>query len=124
MLGYATMEGVAFQFADCVAAQREVGVRASRFLLSAAEAVRRSGCGCLRRRSDQPLELPSGADIAGPAGAARMAAVAAGAPLSVLSRRLPMLRTIEPDEHLDALLAARKARFDALSRDDGVTRPA
>jgi hypothetical protein len=53
-----------------------------------------------------------------------MAAVAAGAPLSVLSRRLPMLRTIEPDGTLDALLAARKARFDALSRDDGVTRPA
>ncbi len=31
MLAYATMEGVAFQFADCVAAQVEVGARPERF---------------------------------------------------------------------------------------------
>jgi xylulokinase len=124
MLGYAVMEGVAFQFADCVAAQRDVGVRASRFLVVGGGSRSPLWLRLLATALGQPLEVPSGAEIAGPAGAARMAAVAAGAPLSVLSRRLPMLRTIEPDGTLDALLAARKARFDALSRDDGVTRPA
>ncbi len=64
---------------------------------------------------DEALELPAGADIAGPAGAARLACVAAGAPVSVLAQRLATLRVVHPDRTLAPLLAERKARFDALA---------
>ncbi len=114
MLGYAVMEGVAFQFADCVAAQREVGVAARRFLAVGGGTRSALWLRLVATALDQALELPAGADIAGPAGAARLASVAAGAPLAVLARRLPTLRMVEPDATLRPLLVERKARFDAL----------
>ena len=63
---------------------------------------------------DAAIDLPEGADIAGPAGAARLAAVAAGAPLASLSEPRKVLKTVAPDAALAPLLADRKARFDAL----------
>lgn len=115
MLGYAVLEGVAFQFADCVAAQREVGVVPTRFLAVGGGTRSPLWVRLLASALNEAIELPSGADIAGPAGAARLAMVAAGVGTEVLARRLPVARRVEPDPQLATALAARKARFDRLT---------
>ncbi len=114
MLGYATMEGVAFQFADCVAAQRRIGVSPLRFVAVGGGTKSNLWVRLLASALGEPIGLPQGAEIAGPAGAARLARVAAGEPLSVLAEPLPLLRTVYPDPALSDLMATRKSRFDAL----------
>lgn len=114
MMGYATMEGVAFQFADCIAAQREVGARPERFVAVGGGTRSTLWTTLIATAIGEPVALPARADIGGPAGAARLAAVAAGAPIDVLSNPLPMRATIDPDPALAQRLAPRKARFDAL----------
>ncbi|MFZ9197965.1 MAG: FGGY-family carbohydrate kinase, partial [Paracoccaceae bacterium] len=64
---------------------------------------------------NRPVSLIEGADIAGPRGAARLAAVAAGAPMSVLHAAVPVTRTILPDDSLADALAARAAAMAALT---------
>ncbi len=114
MLAYATMEGVAFQIVDCVAVQRAVGARADR--LAAVGGGTRSGLWVrlLATALDRPLELPAGAAIAGPAGAARLAAVAAGAAVETLLRRDPPQAVVDPDAALAGPMPDRRARFAAL----------
>ena len=114
MLGYAAMEGAAFQFADCVAAQRAVGVRPSRFLAVGGGTRSDLWVRLLASALNIAVELPEGAAIAGPAGAARLAGVAAGLPVETLSHRLPTLRVVDPDPVLGDVMVARKARFDIL----------
>jgi xylulokinase len=115
-LGYALLEGVAFQFADCIAAQRAVGVTPpTRFLAVGGGTRSTLWVQLLATILDHPIGLPEGADVAGPAGAARLASVAAGAPHSVLSEPRAARATIPPDLHLAALIAPRKARFDRLT---------
>lgn len=116
MLGYATMEGVALQFADCVAAQRAVGVRPKRFM--AVGGGTRSGLWTrlLASALGEPIGLPAGSDMAGPAGAARLALVAAGHDVGLLSVQREVSATIEPDAGLTQLLADRRPRFNALMR--------
>lgn len=114
LMGYATMEGVAFQMADCVAAQRSVGARPERFM--AVGGGTRSGLWMrlLATALDAPVELPEGADLAGPAGAARLAMVAAGADISVLSLPRKARSTIDPDPALARILPERRATFARL----------
>lgn len=109
MLAYATMEGVAFQFADCVAAQTEVGVRPERYTVVGGGT--RSGLwlSLLATALDRPVSLIDGADMAGPRGAARLAAVAAGAPLSCLQEPVPPTGVVAPDSALTEVLASRRA---------------
>ena len=113
-LGYAVLEGVAFQIADCIAAQRGAGVRAERFLGVGGGTRSDLWVRLIATALNAAIDLPEGADIAGPAGAARLAAVAAGAPLASLSEPRKVLKTVAPDAALAPLLADRKARFDAL----------
>jgi xylulokinase len=108
MLAYATMEGVAFQFADCVAAQRDVGACPERFTVVGGGTRSALWLSLLASALDRPVNLIEGADMAGPRGAARLAAVASGAPLSCLGERIAVCRTIEPDPALQPLLAERK----------------
>jgi xylulokinase len=63
---------------------------------------------------EKPVDLPDGAHISGPAGAARLAAVAAGADVATLGRRKAVLRTVPPDPGLSDVLVARYERFRAL----------
>jgi xylulokinase len=114
LMGYATMEGVAFQVADCVAAQRAVGARPERFL--AVGGGTRSGLWMrlLATALEAAVELPEGADLAGPAGAARLAMVAAGADVSVLSLPRRARAVIDPDPALARLLPDRRAIFARL----------
>jgi xylulokinase len=113
-LGYATLEGVAFQIADCIAAQRAAGVDATRFLGVGGGTRSDLWLRLVASALDAPIDLPEGSDIAGPAGAARLAAVAAGAPLATLSEPRRVLHSVTPDPALAPVLAERKARFDAL----------
>lgn len=115
MLAYATMEGVAFQFADCIAAQREVGVVPKRFTVVGGGTHSRLWLRLLATALGQSVALIPGADTAGPRGAARLAAVAAGEPVSALSLPVPTLETIDPDANLTAPLQDRKAAARALT---------
>jgi len=115
MIGYATMEGVAFQMADCVAAQISVGVQRPDRLMAVGGGTRSQlWVRLLATALDRPIALPQGAELAGPAGAARLATAAAtGDTTPILV--LPALReTIDPDAGLGKLLKPRKAVFDRL----------
>lgn len=115
MLAYATMEGVAFQFADCIAAQEEVGVRPERFTVVGGGTRSSLWLRLMASVIGRPLALIEGADMAGPRGAARLAAVAAGAPVGILSDPVPASREVAPDPALAAALAPRRARMTGLT---------
>lgn len=111
MLAYATMEGVAFQFADCIAAQQEVGVRPERFTVVGGGTRSALWLSLLATALDRPVCLIEGADMAGPRGAGRLAAVAAGAPLSCLQETVASSGTVGPDPALRDQLGERRQRM-------------
>ena len=114
MLAYATMEGVAFQFADCVAAQRSVGVRPQRFTVVGGGTRSKLWLRLLASAVGEPMSLIQGADLAGPRGAARLAAVAAGGGTELLLAGVQAVQTIEPAPDLQDALAVRRPDFDGL----------
>lgn len=116
MLAYATMEGVAFQFADCVGAQIEVGTRPERFTVVGGGTRSALWLRLMATTLDRPLALIEGADLAGPRGAARLAAVAAGAPVSVLRDPVANAKVVHPDASLSATLASRREMMRAMLR--------
>lgn len=117
MLAYATMEGVAFQFADCIAAQQDVGTRPTRFTVVGGGTRSALWLRLLASALGQPMGLIDGADLAGPRGAARLAAVAAGGPLSFLSDPVATTRTVAPDPELSAALIPRCVAMQAMLPD-------
>lgn len=121
MLAYATMEGVAFQFADCVAAQEAVGARPERFTLVGGGTRSALWLRLMATALDRPMGLIAGADMAGPRGAARLAAVAAGEGAGLLSEPVATIGTVAPDPALAAALADRRVAFDALMADTAPT---
>jgi xylulokinase len=114
MLGYAVMEGVAFQFADCVGAQRSVGVVPERFAMVGGGSRSALWTRLLATALDHAIDLPPGAHVSGPAGAARLAAVATGASIDTLSAQNGAAKTIRPDTAIARVLAERYARFSDL----------
>jgi xylulokinase len=116
MLAYATMEGVAFQFADCIAAQAEVGVRPERFTVVGGGTRSKLWLRLLATALDQPVGLIEGADMAGPRGVARLAAVAAGAPVSTLSEPVRRTESVMPDTGLAGALAMRRDGLQRMMR--------
>lgn len=119
MLGYAVMEGVAFQFADCVAAQRSVGVVPQRFSVVGGGSRSLLWTRLLAAALDHPIELPPGAPVSGPAGAARLAAVATGGGTEIFTAQNGAAKIVAPDAALTAPLAERYARFCALLPSQG-----
>jgi xylulokinase len=117
MLGYATMEGVAFQFAECVAAQRKVGARPERFVAVGGGTRSKLWLSLIASAIGQPLSLIPRAEVAGPAGAARLAAVAAGDGLDVLYNVIAPHFIVEPDPALVGILRDRRARLAELLPD-------
>jgi xylulokinase len=115
MLAYATMEGVAFQVADCVAAQQEVGTEPVRFTVVGGGTRSPLWLRLIATALDRPVSLIDGADMAGPRGAACLAAVAAGAPVSVLHDPVPVTRVVSPDKALAGAIAGRRAAAEALA---------
>lgn len=114
MLAYATMEGVALQFADCIKAQQEVGCTPERFTVVGGGTRSQLWLTLMASALDRPITLIDGADLAGPRGAARLAAVAAGALVSVLREPVPASGVIVPDVGLCQALAPRRAALQAL----------
>ena len=115
MLAYATMEGVAFQFADCIEAQAEVGVRPESFTVVGGGTRSALWLRLLATSLDRPVSLIDGADTAGPCGAARLAAVAAGASLSVLRDPVAKTRMVFPDHDLADVTAPRRVAARGLA---------
>lgn len=113
MLAYATMEGVAFQFADCIAAQEEVGVRPERFTVVGGGTRSALWLSLLASVLDRPVSLIEGADMAGPRGAGRLAAVAAGAPIACLQEPVALIGATSPDPSLREILGERRASLRA-----------
>jgi xylulokinase len=114
MIGYATMEGVAVQFAESVAAQRRIGTRPQRFTAVGGGTRSALWLRLIATALQEPLNLIAQPDVAGPAGAARLAAVAAGASPDTLLTPIPATAMIGPDPTLAAVLADRQARIAAL----------
>ena len=114
MLGYGVMEGVAFQFAACVAAQKSVGVMPARFSMVGGGSRSALWARLLATALNSEVNLPPGAHISGPAGAARLAAVAAGGSFDILSEPTGEGRIAGPDFAISGVLAERFARFEAL----------
>ncbi|MCB6179748.1 xylulokinase [Rhodobacter sp. Har01] len=117
MLAYATMEGVAFQFADCVVAQRGVGARPERFTVVGGGTRSRLWLRLLAAALGRPMRLIDGADMAGPRGAAMLAAVAAGGGTRLLLRPVEAIAEVAPEPALAAALALRRRPFDGLLAD-------
>ena len=115
MLAYATMEGVAFQFADCVAAQKQVGARPEHFTVVGGGTRSALWLRLLATALDCPVDLIGGADLAGPLGAGRLAAVAAGAPVSTMQEGVAPAQVVLPDASLSATLASRRAAAQAMA---------
>jgi xylulokinase len=114
MLAYATMEGVAFQIADCIAAQAEVGVAPERFTMVGGGTRSALWLRLLATVLGAPVGLVDGADMAGPRGAARLAAVAAGGAVAALQDRVPVTGDVDPDPALARDLAPRRAAVRAM----------
>ncbi len=117
MLGYATLEGVAFLFADCLAAQAAAGVRVDR--LRAVGGGTRSALWLRLIASllDTEIGLPAMASLSGCLGAARLAATAATGDPTLLTEVPALSGSVSPDPALTGALATRRARYaDLLPR--------
>jgi xylulokinase len=114
MLGYAVLEGVAFQIADCIAAQQSVGVRPARFVVVGGGTRSALWVRLMATALGKPVAIIAGAAIAGPAGAVRLARVAAGADVTTLYGAATVVQVVEPDPVLAAALADRRPQFTAL----------
>lgn len=108
MLAFATMEGVAFQFADCIAAQEETGVEVERLTVVGGGTRSALWLRLLSTALGRTIGIIKDADMAGPRGAARLAAVASGGPLSILTRSASADRLVAPDRTMAGLLADRR----------------
>ena len=114
MLGYATMEGVAFQIAACIAAQAAIGVPVGQVVAVGGGTRSALWMRLLATALDRPVRLPEDADLAGPGGAARLAMAAATGEVAALYLKPATRAVIDPDPALAEPLAARRARFQAL----------
>lgn len=119
MLGYAVMEGVAFQFAGCVSAQKSVGVAPKRFSVVGGGSRSALWTRLLATALNCPVELPPGAHVSGPSGAARLAIVATGGSFDTFSAQNGAPKTVLPDTAIEGVLADRNARFAALLPEQG-----
>ena len=113
-LAYAALEGVAFQFAQCVTAQASAGINSTRFMAVGGGSRSQFWVRLLATMLDQPIAVARHAHDSAVLGAARLAQVAAGDPVESLLRSTDVEVTIEPDASLSDLLADRKARFESL----------
>lgn len=115
-LGYALLEGLSFQLLDCLRAQQALGVPVERMSLVGGGARNRLWARMIAALFGIALEMPRNAPLAACTGAARLAAVAAGAgeASAWLSRSVPVARTVAPEPDLAALLERRRPGYEML----------
>ena len=118
-LGYAVMEGVAFQVRECVAAQGGAGVVFREVALVGGGARSRLWASMIATAIDRQLRLPEGAELAANLGAARLGRVAASAvpPLEVLAQPRPVSDTVQPDASMRRRLADRFEAYRSIPID-------
>jgi xylulokinase len=112
-LSYAVIEGVAFAFADGLAALREAGSDPRRFLAigggARSDAWLQLLADVLRARVDRP----AGAEVGPALGAARLALLSLGHARDTVVTAPPLARSFPPDGTRGAALSQRLARFRA-----------
>ena len=118
-LGWAVLEGVAFQIKDAMAAQQAAGVAMDRVQFVGGGARSKLWGQMIAAATEMTLDLPAGREIGASLGAARLARVAAegGDPVSVLAAKPAAEVSIGPADGgaaLADLMAARWRRYQAL----------
>ena len=115
-LGYAVMEGVSFGLQDGLAALNAAGSSVARLSLVGGGA--RSGfwAQMLASALDVDIVTHGGSAVGGALGAARLGALAVGAPLNEVCQAPPVDTVYRPDPGERALLAPRHALFRSLYR--------
>lgn len=112
-LAYAVMEGVAFQFFDCLKAQKEAGVPLNSITAVGGGSKNRLWVQLIATLFETSIQVPGASSASAAIGAARLGSVASG-DFSVdeaLSRKPANAMSIEPDPQLNGVLAARYERF-------------
>ena len=112
-LSYAVLEGVAFAFADGLAALQEAGSRPSRLLAIGGGARSDAWLQLLADVLGLPLDRPAGAEVGPALGAARLALLSLGLDRAAIVTPPAIAQTYPPNLQHQAVLQARLARFRA-----------
>ena len=112
-LSYAVLEGVAFAFADGLAALQDAGSRPARLLAIGGGARSDAWLQLLADVLGLALDRPAGAEVGPALGAARLALLSLGLDQSVVVKPPPIARSFEPTAANHAALQARLARYRA-----------
>ncbi len=117
-LAYSVMEGVAFQFLDCLGAQRDAGVPIENFTAVGGGSQNRFWVQLIATLFDVSFDLPEASSASAAIGAARLGSVACGdfSTTEALSRKPTNLATVEPNRQLGDILKQRYAVFQTLPK--------
>ena len=112
-LSYAVLEGVAFAFADGLAALQQAGSRPARLLAIGGGARSDAWLQLLADVLGLALDRPAGAEVGPALGAARLALLSLGLARAVVVTPPPIAQTFSPHAARHAMLQTRLARFRA-----------
>ena len=115
-LGYAVMEGVSFGLLDGLAALNAAGSTVSRLSLVGGGARSAFWAQMLASALDVEIVTHGGSAVGGALGAARLGALAVGAPMASVCLPPPVDTVYRPDPAERALLAPRRELFRSLYR--------
>ncbi|WP_108658618.1 xylulokinase [Acuticoccus kandeliae] len=122
-LGYAILEGVAFQLRECVDAQRSAGLSPSTFFVVGGGVRNRLWLELIATMLDAPLAKSAAATMAAPLGAARLARIAAGLDTTdILSAKPAATESVAPAPRLADTLAGRFDRYRSMLTGLGIAR--
>lgn len=117
-IGQAVLEGVAFAFADGLAALRATGAEVGRITVIGGGARSRWWGAVLAAALQRPLIYRDGADLGPSFGAARLARLAvSGESVTDVCKPPPVRDVIEPDAHYVEHLAVKQKHFAPLYQD-------
>jgi len=121
-LGYAILEGVAFQLRECVDAQRDVGLSPETFAVVGGGARNELWLGLIATLLGAPLTHSAAAPLAAPLGAVRLGRIAARIDTAdALAAKPAVTRRVEPDAARAGLLEERFGRYRAMLSALGIT---
>jgi len=112
-LSYAVIEGVAFAFADGMAALREAGSDPKRLLAIGGGARSDVWLQLLADTLAVQVDRPAGAEVGPALGAARLALLSLGLPREAVVVTPPLAQSFQPDAARGAALQSRLARYRA-----------
>ena len=112
-LSYAVLEGVAFAFADGLAALQQAGSRPARLLAIGGGARSDAWLQLLADVLGLALDRPAGAEVGPALGAARLALLSLGLDRAAVVTPPPIAQSFEPTPANQAVLQARLARYRA-----------